>query len=439
MAIDQTGNTGNMDTSLGVTTKSMDLLTRAGKAKDLPELSQIRAEAGQEMLGAIEEESKAALTKLQEEPKIKAEFAKKESELFQKADIARKEALEGAPLPDFKPVKETIMSMATLSSMIALTGQALGNSGGRQSGLNAINSMTGLMSGYQQGRKDIQRQNQIEFEKNLQIMTAKQNQIQKEFEMAIKKMPYDLAGARADMEVSLAKVQSPVLQAAYRKQGPMATFNIIKDIGADLRYEMKLAQDLSLAKDKASKPSDRMQMYFQDSVTFRNDMNRLEKKLENETLRQQIDKYQVQSYLTEDGGKIANLLITQRLPAELREYLIDIVNIRNKRYKDMSGAAVTGNEALRNFGANLQPGQSADVALTQIKVGRAQAERTISQLQNSYPVFRSMITEPVPQVNQETQQPKKDAEGRVLMIDANGRKAYVNPNNPNDYVEVQEQ
>ena len=137
-------------------------------------------------------------------------------------------------------------------------------------------------------------------------MTAKQNQIQKEFEMAIKKMPYDLAGARADMEVSLAKVQSPVLQAAYRKQGPMATFNIIKDIGADLRYEMKLAQDLSLAKDKALKPSDRIQMYFQDSVTFRNDMNRLEKKLENETLRQQIDKYQVQSYLTEDGGRIGN-------------------------------------------------------------------------------------------------------------------------------------
>lgn len=202
---------------------------------------------------------------------------------------------------------------------------------------------------------------------------------------------------------------------------------------------MKLAQDLSLAKDKASKPSDRMQMYFQDSVTFRNDMNRLEKKLENENLRKLIDKYQVQSYLTEDAGKIANLLFTKQLPPELREYLIDIVNIRNKRYKDMSGAAVTGNEALRNFGANLQPGQSADVALTQIKVGRAQAERTISQLQNSYPVFRTMITEPVPQVNQETQQPQKDAQGRVLMIDANDRKAYVNPNNPNDYVEVQEQ
>jgi len=438
MAIDQAGNTGNIDAALGVTTKSMDLLTRAGKAKDLSELSQVRAETGQEMLGAIEEESKAALTKLQEEPKIKAEFAKKEAELFQKADIARKEALEGAPLPDFKPVKETIMSMATLSSMIALTGQALGNTGGRQSGLNAINSMTGLMSGYQQGRKDIQRQNQIEFEKNLQIMTAKQNQIQKEFEMAIKKMPYDLAGARADMEVSLAKVQSPVLQAAYRKQGPMATFNIIKDIGADLRYEMKLAQDLALAKDKALKPSDRVQMYFQDSVTFRNDMNRLEKKLENPTLRQQIDKYKVQSYLFEDGGKIANLLVSERLPSELREYLVDIVNIRNKRYKDMSGAAVTGNEALRNYGANLQPGQSADVALTQIKVGRSQAERTISQLQTSYPVFKNMITEPIPQINQETQQPQKDDKGRVLMIDANNRKAYVNPNNPNDYVEVED-
>jgi hypothetical protein len=225
----------------------------------------------------------------------------------------------------------------------------------------------------------------------------------------------------------------------YDKQGPMQVLNIIKEIGADLRTIEKMAQDLALAKDKALKPSDRVQMYFQDSVTFRNDMNRLEKKLENPVLRQQIDEYQVQSYLTEDGGKIANLLITQRLPAELREYLIDIVNIRNKRYKDMSGAAVTGNEALRNFGANLQPGQSADVALTQIKVGRQQAERTISQLQNSYPVFRNMITEPVPQINQESQQPQKDAQGRILMIDANGRKAYVNPNNPNDYVEVQEQ
>ena len=60
-------------------------------------------------------------------------------------------------------------------------------------------------------------------------------------------------------------------------------------------------------------------------------------------------------------------------------------------------------------------------------------------LQNSYPVFRNMITEPVPQINQETQQPQKDAQGRILMIDANNRKAYVNPNNPNDYVEVQEQ
>ncbi len=427
-----------LDTALGITTKSTDLLTRAGKARDLGELSEVRAETGKEVLSAIEQESKAAMQKLEQEPVIKAEFAKQEAQAFEKADVARKEALEGAPLPEFKPNQDTLIGMATLGSLIALTGQALGNAGGKQSALNAINSMSGLMSGYQQGRKDIQRQQQLEFEKNLQLMTAKQNQIQKEFEMAVKKIPYDLAGARADMEIALAKIQSPVLKAAYDKQGPMAVLSLIKDIGADLRQEIKMAQDLALAKDKALKPSDRIQMFFQDAVTFRNDMNRLEKKLENPVLRQQIDKYQVQSYFSEDGGKIANLLITQRLPAELREYLIDIVNIRNKRYKDMSGAAVTGNEALRNFGANLQPGQSADVALTQIKVGRSQAERTISQLQSSYPVFKTMIIEPIPQYNQQTQQPQTDAQGRVLMVDANNRKAYVNPNNPQDYVEVEE-
>lgn len=428
-----------LDTALGITTNSTDLLTRAGKAKDLTELSEVRAETGKQVLGAMEQEAKAAVTKLEEEPKIKAQYAQKEAAAYEAADVARKEALEGAPLPEFKPNQDTLIGMATLGSLIALTGQALGNTGGKQSALTAINSMSGIMSGYQQGRKDIQQQQRLQFEKDLQLMTAKQNQIQKEFEMAVKKIPYNLAEARSEMEISLAKLQSPVLKAVYDKQGPMQVLNIIKEIGADLRTIEKMAQDLALAKDKALKPSDRVQMYFQDSVTFRNDMNRLEKKLENPVLRQQIDKYKVQSYFAEDGGKIANLLLTPQLPAELREYLIDIVNIRNKRYKDMSGAAVTGNEALRNFGANLQPGQTADVALTQIKVGRQQAERTISQLQNSYPVFRTMITEPVPQINQETQQPQKDAQGRILMIDANGRKAYVNPNNPNDYVEVQEQ
>ena len=56
--------------------------------------------------------------------------------------------------------------MATLGSLIGIIVQTLGNTGGKQSGLNAINAMSGMMAGYQQGKKDYMKVQQLEFEKN---------------------------------------------------------------------------------------------------------------------------------------------------------------------------------------------------------------------------------------------------------------------------------
>ena len=142
--------------------------------------------------------------------------------------------------------------MATLGSMIGVLGQVLGNTGGKQSALNSINAMSGMMAGYQQGKKDFVKVQQLEFEKNFQVIKAKHEQIQREFEAAIKKMPYDLAGAKQDMEVSLAKLNSDFLSALYKQRGATSAYNAIKEIGQYIQKAEEAAEKASVKSGKVS-------------------------------------------------------------------------------------------------------------------------------------------------------------------------------------------
>ena len=245
-----------LDTALGTTTNATDLLSSTGKARSMGDIQRVRTEAGKGVLGSMEAEKEAAVQAPVEKARIEGEFAQKEAKAYEAADVARKKSLEAAPLPEFKPSEDTIVGMATLGSLIAMTGQLLGNTGGKQSAIAAIDSMSGMMAGYQKGKKDLFKMQQVEFEKNFQAMKAKQEQIQKEFEGAVKKIPYDLAGARQEMAVAIAKANSPLLKATYEKQGYMAVMDIIKQSGDDVRHMEKMAQDLKIAQAKQSKIAD---------------------------------------------------------------------------------------------------------------------------------------------------------------------------------------
>lgn len=240
-----------LDKALGTTTDPTDILARAGQAKTGTQARELLTEAGKKRVEAIEQERVAATQKPIEEARIKGDYAQKEAELYKQADITRKKKLEEAPLPEFRPNEDTLIGMATLGSLIGVIGQTLGNTGGKQSALNSINAMSGMMAGYQQGKKDYMKVQQLEFEKNFNSMKAKHDQIQKEFEAAIKKMPYDLANARQEMEVALAKISSPLLDAVYRKQGAEATYKMIDDIGKSIQKAEEIANKANIAKDKA--------------------------------------------------------------------------------------------------------------------------------------------------------------------------------------------
>lgn len=241
-----------LDKALGITTSPTDLLTRASQAKTSKEFAPILVEAERERQQAIKEEEIAARKKEEETPVIKGKLAKEEADYYQKVDEVRKRQTEQNPLPELKINQDTLVGMATLGSMIGVLGQVLGNTGGKQSALNSINAMSGMMAGYQQGKKDFVKVQQLEFEKNFQVIKAKHEQIQREFEAAIKKMPYDLAGAKQDMEVSLAKLNSDFLSALYKQRGATSAYNAIKEIGQYIQKAEEAAEKASVKSGKVS-------------------------------------------------------------------------------------------------------------------------------------------------------------------------------------------
>jgi len=343
----------DLNQALGISTKPTDLLTRAGKAKTSAEIRDIESKAGQERLASLEEEKKATLEKPVKEAELKGKFLIEESKKYEEADLARKKALEAAPLPEFKPSEDTLVGVATLGSLIAVIGQALGNSGGKQSALGAIESMSGMMAGYQQGKKDYIKQKQLEFEKNFQSIKAKQEQIQREFEAAIKKMPYNMAQARMDMEVAVAKLGSPIIEATYRKQGAELTYKMIQDIGRSISEAEKIA-----SKSGVGKMSEKLEKEVGANIALMQDLSALSKMVD--LVKDEVGVFGV------FGGNIP-LAAAQYYQSDAAKQTLSLLqNISSKELKLRSGATVTVQEFARNRG--FLPLRDDSVATIQSKV-----------------------------------------------------------------------
>ena len=202
--------------------------------------------------------------------KIKAAEAGRQAE-GATADLGQaREQLAATPEPEFKPSQETFIGMSTLAGLIAFVGSSAGKYGS-QSGRAAIDSMTGMMKGYQTGRQDVFRREQIQFEKELQTIKAKNEKIYKQLELAEKTRAIDSAKGNALASVAIAESESPLLRAKYDKQGLTETFKLQKEIFDATQKMEKMAQDLNIARakgeDKGSAKSSQQQFIAQRAVT----------------------------------------------------------------------------------------------------------------------------------------------------------------------------
>jgi hypothetical protein len=94
--------------------------------------------------------------------------------------------------------------------------------------------------------------------------------------------------------------------------------------------------------------------------------------LKDPELRKLVEKYRFESFLTEEGGKVGNQLLQTEIPEKLQKFISQAQSVRNNVYLSISGKAVTGSEAARNYGTVPQPGDTPKVIEGKIDVLRKQ-------------------------------------------------------------------
>ena len=225
------------------------LLQKAANIKTPEEGIGVGVELAGEERRLSEREAQARIKKEKALPEIEAAYLAEQGKFVKQARTREEEAQADAEraMSEFTVSKDTLGGMATLASVIGVLGSLAGNTGGRQAGLGAIKSMTGMMAGYQKGRADEFRRDQIEFDKQYKILQGKLDRASKEFDRAISMMPYNMAEAQKIKNTALAKLNSDIITAVDAKQGITRANNLLKQAVDVANQNLNRANQLKIA------------------------------------------------------------------------------------------------------------------------------------------------------------------------------------------------
>ena len=306
----------------------------------------------------------------------------------------------------FVPTKDNATDLAAMFSLINIVGMLVGKSDAQRS----MYAMNGMLEGYQKGRADLYKKEQVEFDKNFKAMQAKVATLEKALTEAMEVKKYDREKGDLMVTMALAQADSPVLKAMRLNQGDIAVLQNVRkvkqDVGvvaglinsnaqeanrieeakererraderakesnrrADVNAKLARDQALALANAKSKeggflKPGAKVTEGYTADVILKNDLQGLTQDLKNPKLIQQLKQYRVEAFLTEEG-KVLNQVMSSEIPPELLQFLTKVRDIRNNYYLNISGKAVTGGEALRSYGAVPQPGDDAQGMLNKV-------------------------------------------------------------------------
>ena len=240
------------------------ILEQDRKATGVRQKMALKSQVAEQLLRSQQAEAQAAQEKAMGQAEAKGRYAIQEAEAFKKVDDERKRKMAQMQIPEFRPTQDNLLTLGTMASLIAVVGAVVGGQGGL-SGIGAVNAMAGMMQGYQAGRKDVFDREKAKFDKDMQTLKAKQEALVKEFEAAYKRIPYDMAEARAEMEVTLAKYDAKLLKAVYDKQGPEAVLKILdQSIKDTINLDKMTAKALGGGKGGGSKSA--INERFQNTV-----------------------------------------------------------------------------------------------------------------------------------------------------------------------------
>lgn len=176
-------------------------------------------------IGLVQQESDLQGKVLQEQQKQKISQAQTEDDAYSKYGATAKQALDSyqaemadSPLPAFVPTKETASDIGMLGGMLAIIGFMVGKGKGMQPGLAALDSMTGMLRGWQQGRRDLYDRELSTFKSNFDRLRAAHQEYAQQLQNALGVAKVDLTKGLADAQLAAAKAGDSVV-AAQAKAG----------------------------------------------------------------------------------------------------------------------------------------------------------------------------------------------------------------------------
>jgi hypothetical protein len=118
-------------------------------------------------------------------------------------------------------------------------------------------AMNGMLEGYQKGRADLYKREQIEFDKNFKAMQAKVATLEKALTEAMEVKKYDKEKGDLMVTMALAESESQVLKAMRERQGDVAVLENVrkarKDVDTLVGLNNNLAQSANARADAAER------------------------------------------------------------------------------------------------------------------------------------------------------------------------------------------
>lgn len=334
-------------------------------------------------------------------------FAAKERELVESPEYRQKE------IPAFEPSSANLEDIRNVLGLSIVAGFLTGGAS-KRSGMAAMAALNGAVEGFRQGRQDVYKRELDVFTKNVEAIKENNRQTLDRFNRAMNLLQTDRKAAEGELKILEAETQNSVAAAAMRqgmyKQASEAlnkavegsdratqTMLQLKQQAEMARERMQLQRELAnqsnqLRRDLAEmkqqqgslKPgADVTKKFVSDNVLVA-DINDLIKDLQNPALKQKIQSTRPLEWAAEQSQILNQAVQTERDP-DVRQFMTKIIRMRNKYYLDQSGKAVTGAEALRNYGAVPQPGDTPEVIDEKMKIMSKGVQDTIN-------VYRQMFT-----------------------------------------------
>jgi hypothetical protein len=148
----------------------------------------------------------------------------------------------------FVPTKDTATDLAAMFSLISIVGMVVGKSNAQRS----MSAMNGMLEGYQKGRADLYKREQIEFDKNFKAMQAKVATLEKALTEAMEVKKYDKEKGDLMVTMALAEADSPVLKAMVARQGVVKAQQELEQVSVDMEKLVGLNNNLAQsANDRA--------------------------------------------------------------------------------------------------------------------------------------------------------------------------------------------